>query len=136
MANMLRRSTLASVLGETPMFAGLPADDLEAIARVVREQKARAGDVLLTQGRFGDQVLVVLDGAVDVARDGEVLVVLGRGAVFGEVAVFTGYHRNATVIARTDVHLGVIDGPALHSLADAMPLLSERLGSVVRIRTA
>jgi len=134
MSDTLRRPPLASVLGEIPMFAGLHVDDVAAIAGVVREQDARSGEVLLTQGRRGDQVLIVLEGAVEVQRDGEVLEVLGRGALIGEVAVFTDHHRNATVIARTVVHLGVIDGAALQSLAHDIPLLSERLGSVVRIR--
>jgi CRP-like cAMP-binding protein len=116
------------------MFAGLPVDELGAIADVMREQHANAGEVLLTHGRRGDQVLIVLEGVVEVQRNGEVLEVMGRGAVVGEVAVFTDHHRNATVIARTDVQLGLIDGPALRSLADAIPLLSERLGSVVQIR--
>jgi len=38
--------------------------------------------------------------------------------------------------ARTDVHLGVIDRAALQSLAEAIPLLSERLGSLVRTSSA
>ena len=134
MSDTLRRPPLASVLGEMPIFAGLPVDDLVAIADVVREQDASRGEVLLTQGRLGDQVFIVLDGAVEVQRNGEVIEVLGRGALVGEVAVFTDHHRNATVIARADVRLGVIDGAALHSLADAIPLLSERLGSVVQVR--
>jgi len=118
-----------------PMFAGLPADDLVAIADVVREYEASTGQVLTIEGRLGRDAFVVLEGLIEVRRDGEVLDVLGEGAVVGEVALLTDGRRNATVIARTDVRLGLIEQQALLDLVDAVPLLAERLDAVVRIRS-
>jgi CRP-like cAMP-binding protein len=117
------------------MFAGLPADDLVAVADVVRELDASAGQVLTIEGRLGHDAFVVLEGLIEVRRDDELVEVLGEGAMVGEVAVFTDGRRNATVIARTDVRLGVIEQQALLDLVDAIPLLADRLSAVVRIRS-
>lgn len=125
---------LASVLGAMPMFAGLPTDDLVAVADVVREFEASAGQVLTIEGRIGHDAYVVLEGLIEVLRDDEVVDVLGQGAMVGEVALFTDGRRNATVIARTDVRLGLIEQQALLDLVDAIPLLADRLSAVVRIR--
>ena len=117
------------------MFAGLPADDLVAVAGVVREFEGSAGQVLTIEGRIGHDAFVVLEGLIEVRRNDEVVDVLGEGAVVGEVALFTDGRRNATVIARTDVRLGVIAQQSLLDLVDAIPLLADRLSAVVRIRS-
>jgi CRP-like cAMP-binding protein len=73
---------------------------------------------------------------LEVQRDGEVFAVQGPGELAGEVAVLTGNRRNATVIARTNAVVGVIEYSQVHALIDANPVLADRLGAVVRERDA
>ena len=60
-------------------------------------------EVIFEEGSSGRELFVVLDGKVDIAKvDGAsraVLVSLGKGEFFGEMAVIDGSARSATAIA-------------------------------------
>ena len=60
-------------------------------------------DVIFEEGSTGRELFVVLGGKVDIAKiDGghkTVIVTLGRGEFFGEMAVIDGSARSATAIA-------------------------------------
>jgi CRP/FNR family transcriptional regulator, cyclic AMP receptor protein len=60
-------------------------------------------DVIFEEGSSGRELFVVLDGKVDIAKiDGggkTVIVTLGKGEFFGEMAVIDGSSRSATAIA-------------------------------------
>jgi CRP/FNR family transcriptional regulator, cyclic AMP receptor protein len=60
-------------------------------------------DVIFEEGSSGRELFVVLDGKVDIAKihGGEktVIVTLGKGEFFGEMAVIDGSSRSATAIA-------------------------------------
>jgi hypothetical protein len=64
-----------------------------------------AGDVIFEEGSTGRELFVVLDGEVEIAKIGSagkaVLVTLGKGEFFGEMAVIDGSSRSATAIAAT-----------------------------------
>ena len=61
------------------------------------------GDVIFQEGSSGRELFVVLDGEVEIAKvDGgrkTVIVTLGKGEFFGEMAVIDGSSRSATAIA-------------------------------------
>ncbi|WP_024518337.1 cyclic nucleotide-binding domain-containing protein [Bradyrhizobium sp. Tv2a-2] len=61
------------------------------------------GDVIFEEGSRGRELYVVLDGEVEIAKiDGAaktVIVTLGKGEFFGEMAVIDGSSRSATAIA-------------------------------------
>jgi CRP-like cAMP-binding protein len=116
------------------LFVGLAADEIADVADSILERRVKAGKVLIKQGQWGHEMLLVLDGELEVQRDGEVLAVQGPGEVAGEVAVLTGNRRNATVVARSDAVLGVIEYSQVHALIGANPVLADRLGAVVRER--
>ena len=61
------------------------------------------GDVIFQEGSTGRDLYVVLDGQVEIAKvnggDKTVIVTLGKGEFFGEMAVIDGSSRSATAIA-------------------------------------
>jgi CRP/FNR family transcriptional regulator, cyclic AMP receptor protein len=63
------------------------------------------GDVIFEEGSTGRELFVVLEGQVEIAKvDGArktVIVTLGKGEFFGEMAVIDGSARSATAIAAT-----------------------------------
>jgi CRP/FNR family transcriptional regulator, cyclic AMP receptor protein len=64
-----------------------------------------AGDVIFEEGSTGRELYVVLDGQVEIVKIGAtgktVLVTLGKGEFFGEMAVIDGSARSATAVAAT-----------------------------------
>ncbi|MDE2063674.1 MAG: cyclic nucleotide-binding domain-containing protein, partial [Bradyrhizobium sp.] len=61
------------------------------------------GDVIFEEGSSGRELFVVLDGKVEIAKLNTaartVIVTLGKGEFFGEMAVIDGSSRSATAIA-------------------------------------
>jgi CRP/FNR family transcriptional regulator, cyclic AMP receptor protein len=61
------------------------------------------GDVIFEEGSTGRELYVVLDGVVEIAKINggrkAVIVTLGKGEFFGEMAVIDGSSRSATAIA-------------------------------------
>jgi CRP-like cAMP-binding protein len=62
-----------------------------------------ASEVVFEEGSTGRELFVVLNGKVDIVRnagaDRTLLVTLGKGEFFGEMAVIDGSVRSATAIA-------------------------------------
>jgi CRP/FNR family transcriptional regulator, cyclic AMP receptor protein len=63
------------------------------------------GDVIFEEGTTGRELYVVLDGEVEIAKlvggRKTVIISLGKGEFFGEMAVIDGSARSATAIAAT-----------------------------------
>ena len=61
------------------------------------------GDVIFEEGSNGRELFVVLDGRIDIVKlngtSKTVIVTLGKGEFFGEMAVIDGSARSATAIA-------------------------------------
>src|ERR1700742_2636038 len=61
------------------------------------------GDVIFEEGSSGRELFVVLDGQIEIAKIGSagktVIVPLGKGEFFGEMAVIDGSSRSATAIS-------------------------------------
>jgi hypothetical protein len=66
------------------------------------------GTALITQGRTGGSIFLVLDGMLRVSVDGEEVAELGPGAIVGERAVLEGGLATATVTAMTPVRAASI----------------------------
>jgi len=98
-------------LKEVPLFSGCSKRELEEIAAVADEIVFPAGRTLIRQGATGREFIVVLDGDVEVRRDGRELP-RGDANYFGEVALLTGAPRNATVTTTTQVDALVLTARA------------------------
>jgi CRP/FNR family cyclic AMP-dependent transcriptional regulator len=63
------------------------------------------GDVIFEEGTTGRELYVVLDGEVEIAKlvggRKTVIITLGKGEFFGEMAVIDGSARSASAIAAT-----------------------------------
>ncbi len=68
-----------------------------------------AGEVVFEQGEFGDAMFAILDGSIDIIRDGEVQFTAGEGDVVGEMALIDDAPRSATAQARTPARLVAVD---------------------------
>lgn len=62
-----------------------------------------ASEVVFEEGSIGRELFVVLEGKIDIVKDSganrTVIVTLGKGEFFGEMAVIDGSSRSATAVA-------------------------------------
>jgi hypothetical protein len=70
-----------------------------------RPTKVKAGTTILSEGEEADDIIVLLDGMVEVVAGGTALAELGPGSVLGERASLEQGRRTATVRALTDCRI-------------------------------
>lgn len=83
---------VTAFLRSSPVFAGIPAREVEALAAVVVEESHRARDYVFMEGDASRWFCVVRSGHVKIVRHSKtgkdvVLELLGPGEIFGGVAV-------------------------------------------------
>jgi CRP/FNR family transcriptional regulator, cyclic AMP receptor protein len=108
-----------------PLFAGADSSQLEAIAAVADEVQVQPGMSLATQGRPGDELMVILAGAAEVVRDGKHLADLNAGDFFGEISLLDGGPRMATVTAKDPMRTLVVRKNDFAAIQRNAPGLSE-----------
>ncbi|HWO13572.1 MAG TPA: cyclic nucleotide-binding domain-containing protein [Polyangiaceae bacterium] len=96
-----------------------------------------AGEAIVSEGEPGDTAYIIERGTCEVFRvvDGERALIrrLEPGDVFGEMAVFTGGTRTATVVAACDVTVKVITGASLNRELDRNPWVAAFVRSLARM---
>jgi CRP-like cAMP-binding protein len=123
-----RHCPLDVELAALPLFDGLTPDQLRWVARVAARVQEPKGEVLTKEGERGDELMIVLEGTVEVRHDGHVLATLGRGDFFGEVALLEApARRTATAVAVTRVTIVFIGRHDLVHLLAEMPVLADRI---------
>ena len=119
-------------LQNTPLFAGLPAEALEALVEHLTLVPLESGSVLFHEGDPGDALYVIVEGEVAVQAEGPPRVEmarLGAGAFIGEVALMTEQPRSATVTATQTSELLKIDR---HTLSRVLANHGDVLRAVLR----
>ena len=99
--------SFAETIRNIPFFSGLSRQDLAHLAGKLEEEKFSSGQAIVKQGESGDALYVVRSGAVEVILESdevgaESLAMLNANECFGEMALFTGQKRSATVRAFVD----------------------------------
>jgi CRP-like cAMP-binding protein len=81
-------------------------EDEDQLIRETSMVDAAAGSVLFEEGDPADGVAAILEGSVEVLKNGRVLATLGAGSVLGELSVFVpSASRTATARATTPVRM-------------------------------
>jgi monovalent cation:H+ antiporter, CPA1 family len=102
------------------LFRDLAPDQAERLGRLARPLIAVPGDKLVRKGERADSVFFISSGAVEVILPGEP-VTLGRGDIFGEMALITGEPRRADVVAVTYSQLLVLHAAEFRRFLGANP---------------
>ena len=124
-----------------PVFAPLPAPELEGLARALVPVDVAAGTVVIREGDEGDRFYAIADGEMRVTKKGHEVAVLRRGDGFGEIALIEDVPRTATVTAVTDAHLFSLEKepfvlgpdrprPASHAAGDVVTRRLDELGAL------
>ena len=87
------------VLVKMPLFSRLQERELLRIMQVAEVLAFEADQVVFSEGDRGDELFIVLSGAVEISRMGSVLSEAGAGDHIGEMALIRSMPRSATVKA-------------------------------------
>jgi MFS family permease len=124
-----------SLLRGVPMFAPLPMNTLEYLARSLGREQHAVDAMVIEQGAVGDSWYLIESGRVAVVHDGRHVTDLSTGDGFGEIALLSDRPRTASVIAREPLEvfrlpradfLEAVTGSA-HAVVAADELVSKRL---------
>jgi CRP/FNR family transcriptional regulator, cyclic AMP receptor protein len=138
----LGRNAKTDLLKQVPLFSGCSKAELEALALTADELDVREGTVLTREGKPGREFFVLVEGAVDVTREGTKIAELGAGDWLGEIALLTESPRTATATATTPARILVVTDRAFRNVVEKMPSIAlkvlatvaERLGHDTELR--
>jgi CRP-like cAMP-binding protein len=90
---------------------------------------------LVAAGEAGFSFSMILSGTADVRVDGETVATLGKGDVFGEMAIVTGTKRSADVVATSDMVLASMMIWDFREMVGKHSEIQQRLDHLVDERT-
>jgi CRP/FNR family transcriptional regulator, cyclic AMP receptor protein len=124
------------LLRRVSLFSELSAEELEKVARVAVPRSYPAGSIILREGDPGDTCYIIRSGTARVVRqhaDGRAITLtnLGPGEIFGELAMFDGDVRSATVEAVDEVRaVAILASDLKHLLAEHPEIAVKLLGAL------
>ena len=105
---LFRQDTKVDALKRATLFEGLSRKQLVQLARVSEDLEVPAGKVLCKEGEVGQEFFVIIDGEVEVTKNGKRLATRTGGEFFGEIALLEDTPRIATVTALTPLRFFVL----------------------------
>ncbi len=98
------------LIGNSVLFGGLPAEQLDAIVKIAVEKQFVKGDTIFFEGDPGNGFYMVGEGKVKIFKMSalgkeQILHIFGPGEPFGEVPVFHGqpFPANAEALAKSSL---------------------------------
>ena len=119
------------ILKETPLFQNLDNEELDAVAKCVRETRFAAGDTVIQEASPGEALYIVRTGLVKVEKETAdkklVLAELGPGQAFGEMSLIDSYPTSASVTASEPSELLTISRLDLNVLLNWNTILASKM---------
>jgi len=126
------------LLASVDLFATLPPEMRNQIARSAPMSVYGSGETIVRQGDEGQSMFIVLSGTVSVVLQPsrEEVARIERGGYFGEMSLLTGEPRSATVLAVGDVVVVEIGAELFRRLGAIHPEAIEKIGMAAMVRRA
>jgi CRP/FNR family transcriptional regulator, cyclic AMP receptor protein len=120
---------------DAELFEGLTSEEVTTLVSLGHTISCRAGDSVLNPGDPGREIFVILSGTFQVQRrsispstvEVKVLKILSAGETFGEIRFLRDELRHASVIARQDSRLLVLNAKVLDRLVTTAPKVAAKV---------
>ncbi|PJK31164.1 hypothetical protein CVT23_02710 [Minwuia thermotolerans] len=110
-----------------PLLMALEYRDAARFLKLATVVKCGAGETIVKKGDMGNEMFVVLDGAVEV-RDGDRRIArFGKGGIFGEMAYLNTEPRTADVVALRPAEILVLTQDTMTRAMTKMPDIAARI---------
>jgi CRP/FNR family transcriptional regulator, cyclic AMP receptor protein len=131
---LFTQDTKVQALSRAPLFEGLSRRELVQLARISEDLEVEPGTVLCKEGELGREFFVIVDGEVEVTREGKRVATGGGGEFFGEIALLEETPRMATVTAKTPVRCFVLTRKDFRGLVAENPSVERKVLRVLARR--
>ncbi|MEM7270403.1 MAG: Npt1/Npt2 family nucleotide transporter [Pseudomonadota bacterium] len=107
------------ILKSADLFSDVPDEDLSDIAPYLASVYLDPDETVIKEGEMGDELYILVSGAVRVERNGASVTELSAGDVFGDLAALDPEPRAATVIATSPSHVLALSNEHLLALLES-----------------
>ena len=133
--------TTVDVLTHVPLFAGLDARAIEALAGFTFRKTFEPGEAIVEEGRTGNGLFIIVSGSAAVIKGSQTaqprtVAELGAGEPIGEMALLGEWPRSATVRALEPTECIGIDRWIFLDHLDKEPRLALRMLQILALRLA
>jgi CRP-like cAMP-binding protein len=113
-------------LRNIPAFDALPDSLIRQAMKVASIRRYEAGEVLIREGEFDNQVFFLIFGNLDISVGGNVVGNLQRlGDIFGEMGIIDGSPRSATITATKTSLVVSLDDTAIGAMGDTGKIFTQ-----------
>ena len=113
----------AEVLATFPLFREVSKRKLRKLVQSATLAEVAAGQTVLSNGDSSDSLYVILGGTAKALRKPSARE-LGVGDYFGELALFDGAPRSATVVATSELHVIKLPANSARRLVEQHPAIT------------
>ncbi len=93
-----------------------------------------AGETIFAEGQPGDRMYAVVEGEVNIVKDGKVIETVLADGIFGEVALIDNLPRSASAVAKTDCRVTAVDAHRFMRLVQDMPSFALQVMEIMAAR--
>lgn len=121
-----KNSDIMERLRNVPAFDALPDSHIREVMKAASIRRYEAGEVLISEGEFDNQVYFLIFGHLDISVHGNTVGSLKRlGDVFGEMGIIDGSPRSATITAQRTTLVVSLDDTAIGALGDTSKIFTQ-----------
>tara|TARA_B100001029_G_C14924941_1_gene374186 strand:+ start:208 stop:660 length:453 start_codon:yes stop_codon:yes gene_type:complete len=124
---MAKKSTHHLQYAEFAFAASANPQELETLCRLTTRIDVKKGSILMHQGAFGNEVLLLVQGQLVIEKDGKLIASIAPGAVVGERAVILNEPRDATVRAAFDSTILAMSRSEFNTLLAECPSIARNI---------
>ena len=124
---MAKKSTHHLQYADFAFAASATPQELETLCRLTTRIDVNKGSILMHQGAFGNEVLLLVHGQLVIEKDGKLIASIAPGAVVGERAVILNEPRDATVRAAFDSTILAMSRSEFNTLLAECPSIARNI---------
>ena len=109
------------------LFEALPFNARLRVARICEARSVQPAEVLAKEGDTGNAMFIIVQGQVEVRRNGKAIATLDAGQHFGEMSLIDERPRSATVTSQGPGSVMIIRRDALMELCQREPGLGNQV---------
>ena len=133
--------SICQLLRDNQLFSTLSDNQIQKMIEKSSFCSYGPGEIIVQENEDGDSLFMLINGHVSIRKPSNPheyaeIAQLQRGDIFGEMTVFTGTARSATIQSISKVDLLEVSRQAIAELIDEEPGLIERFGQLISERQA